>query len=354
MAGQPTLNAGSLEGNPNFINTAGADGMLGGPDTALGGGLDDDFTPGKGSPAIDASDAYLQLQTDLLGQARRDDPATPNTGIGQPVYIAASTGTTDPLPTGTALSGGNNYAGAYVAYTLPSNFTFYGVSYSTIYISPTGAIFFSAAAAANVSLVDSPSVANLQTTPMIAPFWGALDTRYSSDGIFVDTSVANYVTIRFAATPVSGNYLTSPANFAVRLGLADGSILFEYGANLDGITPVIGVSAGTRGFYTVAPNSGQNNLSISNSISFVPNAALGLPYYDIGAIEFQGSSSNIDGRRPLSARSICRPTARRPTPFSVRSHSTSARRSIRLVRRAGPTINWSPQVPMALSAPRTM
>ena len=292
LAGQPTLNAGSLEGNPNFIKPAGADGILGGPDTPLGGGLDDDFTLGKGSPAIDASDAYLQLQTDMLGQARRDDPATPNTGIGQPVYVASSTGTTDTLPTGTALSGGNNYAGSYVAYTLASNFTFYGVSYSTIYISPTGAIFFSAAAAANYSLVGSPSVANLQTTPMLAPFWGAIDTRYSSDGIFVDASVANYVTIRFAATPVSGTYLTPAANFAVRLGLTDGSILFEYGANLDGITPVIGVSAGTRGFYTVAPNSGQNNLSISNSISLVPNAALGLPYYDIGAIEFQGSSSN--------------------------------------------------------------
>ena len=228
----------------------------------------------------------------MLGQARRDDPATPNTGIGQPVYVASSTGTIDTLPTGTALSGGNNYAGSYVAYALASNFTFYGVSYSTIYISPTGAIFFSAAAAANYSLVGSPSVANLQTTPMLAPFWGAIDTRYSSDGIFVDASVANYVTIRFAATPVSGTYLTPAANFAVRLGLTDGSILFEYGANLDGITPVIGVSAGTRGFYTVAPNSGQNNLSISNSISLVPNAALGLPYYDIGAIEFQGSSSN--------------------------------------------------------------
>ena len=61
QAAQPTLNAGSLEGNPDFINPAGADGILGGPDTALGGGLDDDFTPGKGSPAIDASDAYLQL-----------------------------------------------------------------------------------------------------------------------------------------------------------------------------------------------------------------------------------------------------------------------------------------------------
>jgi len=73
---------------------------------------------------------------------------------------------------------------------------------------------------------------------------------------------------------------------------ADGSVLFQYGDNLNGIAAVIGVSAGTNASYTLASISGQTNLSNSNSIAFTPNAAEGLVYYDIGAIEFQGSSSN--------------------------------------------------------------
>ncbi|MEO6842783.1 MAG: right-handed parallel beta-helix repeat-containing protein [Bradyrhizobium sp.] len=290
QAAQPLLDAGSREGNPDFIDIAGADNVLGGPDTALGGGQDDNFTPGKNSPAIDASDAFLQLATDFLGQSRHDDPATANVGIGQPVYDpTVVTATT--IPTGTVLSGSEGYAGNYAAYTLPFKFNFYGLGYSTIYISPTGAIFFSQTAAQNSTLAGTPSLANLQSVPMIAPFWSAINTRFGTDAIYADTSVSGYVTLHYVATPVSGDSQTPPATFAVRLG-SDGSILFEYGSNLNGIAAVIGVSAGVAGSYTLASISGQTNLSDSNSIALTPNAVEGLTYYDIGAIEFQGSSSN--------------------------------------------------------------
>ena len=89
---------------------------------------------GKGSPAIDASNAYLQKATDMLGDPRHDDPATANSGFGQPVYIASSAAAAS-LPTGTAISGGSNYAGSVVSYTLPFSFTFYGVAYNTMYVS---------------------------------------------------------------------------------------------------------------------------------------------------------------------------------------------------------------------------
>ena len=100
--------------------------------------------------------------------------------------------------------------GSYVTYTLPSNFTFYGVSYSKIYISPTGAIFFSTATAGNAALAGSPSLANLEATPMIAPFWAPVDTRFvANDGIYANTSRRrDYVTIRFAATPTNGSSRT--------------------------------------------------------------------------------------------------------------------------------------------------
>ena len=294
-AEQASLNAGSLEGNPDFIAIAGADGVLGGLDTALGGGADDNFTPGPGSPAIDASDAYLQMATDMLGDPRHDDPATQNSGTGQPVYIASSAAAAS-LPAGTAISGGQNYAGSVVSYTLPFTFTFYGVAYNTVYIDVAGAIFFSQADAQGTVASGAPSVAALQSKAMIAPFWSASDTRYSNgDGVFQSTSSANgvnYITFRFAATPTSGGSYSAPtANFAVTLG-SDGSIAFSYGSIPSGLTGVIGLSAGTNGLYTLASVSGQSNLSNSSTIVFTPNSLQGLRYYDIGALEFQGSSSN--------------------------------------------------------------
>ena len=131
---------------------------------------------------------------------------------------------------------------------------------------------------------------------MIAPFWGAIDMRYyyvaGGDGAFVDTSVPNYVTFRFATTPVTNNNSSIPPSvFAVRLG-ADGSIRFDYGANLNGITPVIGVSAGTGRDYSVASISGLSTLSNHGSVVFTPNVAEGRTYYDIGALEFEGSSAD--------------------------------------------------------------
>jgi hypothetical protein len=279
------------------VAIAGADGVLGGPDTAIGGGKDDNFSPAKGSPVIDASDAYLQAATDLLGQGRHDDPATPNTGTGAPIYIASSSMAVAPPAgtSGTFLPYGNEYVGGYATYALPFNFTFYGVTYSTIYVSPVGAIFFSSAAASNSTLAGNPTAANLAATAMIAPFWSAnMDTRYGGvDGMWAISSSSggvNYVTISFATTPTSGSYQTAPSTFAVRLG-SDGSVLFEYGDNLTSAA-VIGVSSGTNGNYTLAANSGQSNLSNTAAIGFTPDAADGLNYYDIGAIEFEGSSSN--------------------------------------------------------------
>ena len=295
QAAVATQNAGSLEGDPKFIDINGADNVFGGLDTALGGGADDNFTPGKFSPAIDASSAFLQSATDMLGQARRDDPAVGNTGVGQPVYDETA-GVPNAIPTGTAAPGFLYTAGYSSAYNLPFAFSFYGTNYSTIYLTPSGALFFAQTPAQNSSLVGSPSVAGLQSTAMIAPFWGAVDMRFyyvaNGDGAYVDTSVPNYVTIRFAVTPTTNNNSSTPPSiFAVRLG-ADGSIRFDYGANLDGVTPVIGVSAGNGLDYSVSSISGLNNLSNHASVTFTPNISEGRTYYDIGALEFEGSSAD--------------------------------------------------------------
>ena len=148
---------------------------------------------------------------------------------------------------------------------------------------------------------------------MIAPFWsGAMDTRYSSDGVFATTSSAgsvNYVTFSFATTPYTGSSTTSPNSFAVRLG-SDGSIQFEYGVNLNGQSAVIGFSGGQTGETTVASISGETDLSNSPAILFTPDPAKGLTYYDIGAVEFEGSSS--DKTLPTIVGTTNLPTTTRP------------------------------------------
>src|SRR5260221_13197026 len=94
QAGQASQNQHSREGDPKFIAIKGADNILGGPDTALGGGADDNFTPGKFSPAIHAGNAFVAPPTDLFGQPRHDDPAVANTGTG-PIVNIGSCGETD-------------------------------------------------------------------------------------------------------------------------------------------------------------------------------------------------------------------------------------------------------------------
>ena len=87
---------GNIDADPLFVDPLGSDG--------LAGTLDDDLTPGPGSPAIDAGsnslaapdtmdldgdgDTREPLPFDLAGNARFvDDPAVLDTGEGAPPII---------------------------------------------------------------------------------------------------------------------------------------------------------------------------------------------------------------------------------------------------------------------------
>ena len=65
---------GSKTGNPNFVNIAGADQILGGPGTPVGAGADDDFELKGGSPAIDAGNAYAAPVHRPAGPATQQRP----------------------------------------------------------------------------------------------------------------------------------------------------------------------------------------------------------------------------------------------------------------------------------------
>jgi hypothetical protein len=284
-------NQHSLEGDPKFIDMDGADNVPGGPDTALGGGADDNFTPGKLSPALDAANGFLLSPFDLFGQGRHDDPAVGNTGIGIPAYDESDGTSSSYAPTGTFYTGSYYRATDLFTYTLPFAFNFYGTNYSNIVISPAGFISFNTTTPLTGN-PGAPSLSALKASPMIAPFWSTVDMSAggSGTGFFVE-SASDHVTFRWLVGPAGASSATTLSSFALRLG-RDGSIRFDYGDNLNGFTPVIGLSAGNGRDFTVTSISGNANLSNANSISFAANAAEGRVYYDIGAIEFQGASTD--------------------------------------------------------------
>ncbi len=267
--------------------------MLGGADTATGGGADDNFGLKRGSIAIDAGEGFTDRRTDFLGLPRSNDPSVADTGTGYALYEeTAAAGSSFNPAGGTALN--HRTTSGTRAVTLPFAFTFYGTSYSTIYVSVDGYI----------DLVDRQPVTDDSTDALknrvrIAPFWEESLYTYgnSANDVFVDTSVANQITVRWNATAAMSG--SPQANFSATL-FADGRIRFDYGSGNQGMTPTIGLSAGNGYTFVSASYSGSGALQNAASLTFTPNVAEGLDYFDIGAIEFQGASNDVTPPRVLS------------------------------------------------------
>jgi Ca2+-binding RTX toxin-like protein len=319
---------GSKTGNPGFVNMAGADGILGGPGTAVGAGADDDFELKAGSSAIDAANAYVAPFTDLLGQPRHDDPATANTGIGYPQYVQTNGAASAPSG-GTALSVGSS--GGVTTYTLPFAFSLYGVSYTSVIVSSQGYLQF---AGPNSTGYDTPGMANFLGNVRIAPFWAAINTAAATgDGVFVSTT-ATSVTFRWQAGTSA-----SPVNFAVTLN-NNGSFSFNYGAGNAGLSPIIGVSAGNGLVYVMSTASG--GASLGNAASEVwtpqPQPLTGYTYFDIGAFEFQGSSADTTPPTVVSISNL--PGNNGSTGLAFTSLSVQFSKSLDLVSALSPA-NYS-------------
>ena len=270
--------AHSPMGNPDFIDMAGADHVLGYTGSSLGDGNDDNFGLQKGSPAIDAGDSYLAPPTDIEGDPRHDDPSTPNTGTGWPLYVATDTGKNQFSTTGVNQ---NWYYNSYYSLTLPFAFTFYGTSYTTVSVSSKGFLQF---AGPDQPYGNTTSLSEFERDARIAPLWdGNIST---SNGIFVDTSTTGQVTIRWSGVNTRDN---SPVNFSVTL-FSNGTFRFDYGAGNTNLTPIVGVSAGNGYSFVLSKDSGQASLTSADSLTW--STQPGLNYYDIGAYEFQGNSDD--------------------------------------------------------------
>src|SRR5690606_18763913 len=129
----------------------------------------------------------------------------------------------------------------------------------------------------------------------IAPLWDNLRTDQNQSvasgstpgNVFVDSTVANQITIRWAATrQASGG---GDGNFSVTL-FANGDVRFDYGDGNQALTPTVGISAGNGFSFALSQYNGTANLDNAASVYFTRSE--GLTYFDIGAYEFLGDSGD--------------------------------------------------------------
>ncbi len=170
--------------------------------------------------------------------------------------------------------------GAYFTLNLPFAFPFYDGNYSSVTVSSRGFLQFGGPLTPTDG---SNSDVKLLSSRLIAPFWANLRLDGPGNDVFVDTSVANQITIEWNATSVADG---SAVNVAVTL-FKDGHIRFDYGAGNTNQSPTIGISFGNGQIDLLSGYDGKENLSNAAAVEF----DLKTPgIVDVGAIEFPASS----------------------------------------------------------------
>jgi alpha-tubulin suppressor-like RCC1 family protein len=143
-------------------------------------------------------------------------------------------------------------------YNLPFNFTFYGTTYTQVYLSTHGLIRFG-----TTDVTYSNSAASLKTKTAIAPLWD--DTRTdqrTGDDVYVFQPDPDSVGFRWQTITTAGSYDTNVEAILYR----DGRIKFNYGAQAGGLTPTIGISKGDGTSYNIPYDS---NLSTTNNMASI-------------------------------------------------------------------------------------
>ena len=298
--------ARSFAASPQFLDPDGVDNVLG-YSTAGGGydgGRDDNFYQARASVLIDSGDPWAAPATDITGQARRNDPGVPNRS---PDYAETALGSSGFAAGGTAQGwrSTNTYWGLNLAFAFP----FYGDSYTGLWVSTEGFLGFDT----GVMYDETNSTAELRARRLIAPLWDNLRTDGTGDDIFVDTSVADRVTVRWNATDETTG---GDVNFAVTL-YSTGEIRFHYGSGNAGLTPTVGVGRGDGRFAVVSAYDGRASLAGANSVKIAADDAAG--FADIGAYEFRGDSSDSTPPQLLAV-----------TPGGVAANGTVGERLTRL------------------------
>jgi len=275
--------ARSISGDPQFLDIDGADNVLGATPAAEGDGHDDNFGLRAFSPAIDAANAYRAPMQDIEGRERHDDPSSSNSGDGWPLYVGTNTGANGFVAGGVAKPFQSTQS--FFNQTLGFGFNFYGTTYTQVAVSTEGYLQF---AGPDTSVTQANSLPIFQRNAIIAPLWDNLTTSGTGRNIFIDTATPNQITFRWSAALQTDT--TKAANFSATL-FANGTFRFDYGAGNTGFTPRVGVSSGNGVSFVLAPYDGSGNLASANTLTWA--ATPGLDFFDIGAYEFQGDSSDV-------------------------------------------------------------
>jgi hypothetical protein len=223
---------------------------------------------------------------DFYDALRHDDPSKANAGALD--YIETQ-------QVGSQFTlGGDLFAvgtdGSLDELSLSFEFPFYGQTYSAITIGTDGYIVFGSLTNWSADLEEL-----FRRNRVVAPMLADLNTYDPEDGVFVDTSLADEITVRWNATHSDSG---EDVNFSVTLR-SNGQIEFHYGAGNQTVDPVVGISRGDDRFSVTSLYSGQTDLANRPSVEFVANVP---GFNDIGAIEFQGNSADVEA--PLVVASV--------------------------------------------------
>ena len=276
----------SSAGVPRFLDIDGADNVLGEQGVNEGGPADDNFGLGGNSPAIDRGNAFVTRLFDALGRQRQDDPGIDDTGIGWG-YRIEDLGSSQFVEVGTAR--GWRSTNTYWNYNLPFAFKYNNVSYTSVQVSTNGYLQFAGPDSASNQ---NNNFDEFNRNVRIAPLWEDIRTNSSGGNIFIDTSIADQITFRWKGVTQADSM---EVNFSVTL-FVDGRIRFDYGPGNENLTPTVGLSAGIDLDYLdyatffLAPYDNQASLTNANSLLWTPEPEL--TFFDLGAYEFQGDSSD--------------------------------------------------------------
>ncbi len=240
-------------------------------------------TPQNGTLNIVPGDTitatYIDANAGSFGPFNLGTTAVTATAAMQLPYTLVTTTTPptalNPFPNETRLTNVRAPATA----TLPFDFPFFTKKYRSMIVFPTGIIAFEPSVFTSLFRPGCNDTTELNRIGGIAPLFANLTfgTAQPNEGVFISTSGANTVNIRWAAetlpsAPSIGASIPEPVNMAVTM-TAEGAITFMYGtgnANLHtavqtlstcGSQPTVGISPGhdvysrtlTLRTYTLAP-----------------------------------------------------------------------------------------------------
>lgn len=203
---------------------------------------------------------------------------------------------TQSAASGAAITSLSNVDDTYYQYTLPFGFNFYGVNYSTMYISSNGVITFNNGTSTYTNTSAGLISGDGSGLPMISPAWSDWVTYSNLNKNVYISPTASSVGVRWDVANFGDNSYT--ANFNAVLSQS-GNIAFNYGAASTTMAPsytaTIGVSSGDGVHYTLSALDNPTSLNNLSSVLFTYNSGTGNYVETVGSTVAVPTSGGANG-----------------------------------------------------------